>query len=74
MAKKQQVEVKTTKFTRTYVDEDGFKAIWTYDHKISKAGPIKVEIVSHTTGVPFREKKKKQKVVSKRKKKVASLK
>jgi hypothetical protein len=74
MAKKQQQEEKPTKFTRVYEDEEGFKAIWTFDHKISKVGPIKVEVISYNNEVSFKGRKKKEKITKKKRKKVANLK
>jgi hypothetical protein len=45
MAKKQQppVQSESTRKVRVYEDED-VKSIWTYDSKITKTGPISVEI------------------------------
>ena len=70
----QQQEVRVTKYTRVYEDEDGFKSVWSYDHKITKAGPIKIEVISYNDDIPFKGRKKKEKIVKKKRKKVASLK
>jgi hypothetical protein len=76
MAKKQQtpVQSESTRKVRVYEDEDT-KSIWTYDSKITKTGPISVEIqYKGELGKLYKERESKAKKAKATKKKVASKK